>query len=251
MANHFNAVGFNLQSRDEIKGLVQQTAQKGDWHMSSNGHAVCWSVGGGVEFWVQTDSQRSGKSLSPHFYGTSRVRAGVVRTIVDEEHLQGRIYAWFNPPDDDPASGQSPFVFDVPNFDMVRERLRLPFIATVQLAAFAHEMTCFADEAEFDESQQGTPRFAPTFFIPSGLFTGDSPEPPRAMALFAGHVERSELRTNPASGHPFHCLSVQTMGGVLDVVADPAIVEKEPAAGGIVRGSFWLSGRIVDDLATP
>jgi hypothetical protein len=42
---------------------------------------------------------------------------------------------------------------------------------------------------------------------------------------------------------------VRTLGGTVDMVADPESVEGEPTVGGAVQGSFWLSGRVVQEQA--
>jgi hypothetical protein len=49
---------------------------------------------------------------------------------------------------------------------------------------------------------------------------------------------------NTASGGEFVWARVRTLGGEVEVAADPAIVRGEVVAGGIVTGSFWMTGRI-------
>ena len=64
--------------------------------------------------------------------------------------------------------------------------------------------------------------------------------------MIAGHVQHTEERSNPATGRRFHYLRVKTYGAVeVDVVADPTIVTGSPAVGGVVWGTFWLSGRLL------
>ena len=120
---------------------------------------------------------------------------------------------------------------------------------TLQVAAFAHELTLFESEDEYDAhlSLSESLKFAATAFIPSGLFCPE-PAPPLAHAIFTGRIEAWERRYNGATGEPFYALLVRTLGGTYDVVADPSQVEVTPTVGGIARGSFWLSGRVVDGL---
>jgi hypothetical protein len=121
----------------------------------------------------------------------------------------------------------------------------------VELAAFAAEVTCYPSEPAFDAAQgDGQIKYAAESFIPSGLFV-DAGEPPAAFAMFAGRILDAERRRNPYSDGEFWCACVRTLGGELDVVADPTTVTGEPRVGGIVQGSFWISGRLPGALADP
>jgi hypothetical protein len=86
--------------------------------------------------------------------------------------------------------------------------------------------------------------------IPSGLFhaEGGAKEPLQAEAIFNGHILAAERRTNPDTSQDFYWCLVQTYGATIDVVADPVLIDEEPRVGGILSGSFWLSGRIVDGI---
>ncbi len=96
-------------------------------------------------------------------------------------------------------------------------------------------------------------KFAPDYFVPSGMFfervggaMPDGAGRPIGFADFAGKVLKSELRTNAAGSGKFWWALVQTYGGsTVDVVMDPATVSSDPAVGSIVTGRFWLSARLV------
>jgi hypothetical protein len=188
--------------------------------------------------------------LHPHFTGQGSMRASLVKVInrPGENSLDGGFYAWCQPiAREDPKSGEYPFVFDTPDIG-VHASLVLPCIATVQLAAFAYELAAFADDTAFDKAQTHEPRFAPESFIPTGLFTSSPAIAPTAVptahAIAAGHVRRAERRSNVFTGKEFWWLVVQTLGGTIDVIADPGTVVGSPQLGGVVQGTFWLSGRI-------
>jgi hypothetical protein len=53
------------------------------------------------------------------------------------------------------------------------------------------------------------------------------------------------MRTNELTGCSFCWALVKTLGGTVDVVVDPALLEATPRVGSIVKGVFWLSGRLV------
>jgi hypothetical protein len=89
----------------------------------------------------------------------------------------------------------------------------------------------------------GETKFAAQFFIPSGLFSGENEAQP--YALFAGFIRSHERIINPPYGIAFHHFTVETLGGTFDVVAEDELVPTAPTIGGILHGSFWMSGRIL------
>ena len=214
--------------------------------------------------WAGVDKQWNLIAFNPHFVGSSRVRLEATQLVRDEEWpLEGSIYAWaLGHPfalASEPEQRLFSLLVDLPDFDRHCDRLVCPTIVTLQLAAFAHELRCFPDDAGFAEAAvfqrsqedpaQDSPviAYAPESFVPVGLFHhvgGIGQE--RAEATIAGHVQHAEERSNPATGQRFHYLRVHTYGAVeLDVVADPTIVTGSPAVGGVVWGTFWLSGRLL------
>lgn len=135
---------------------------------------------------------------------------------------------------------------DSPDFYLTP--LHPPEIVEVQLAAFAHELKLFETEAAYQsDGEKDQPRMAEESFIPAGLFKpgGSNIEPPEAYAVFTGRILETERRQNPVSGEPFYWAMVKTLGGRIDVVASPELVTTPIVKGGILSGSFWLSGRIV------
>ena len=161
--------------------------------------------------------------------------------------LDGVFYGWADPRGDNPTTGQYPLIFHAPDFDAF-DYLSLPVVREVQIAAFAHTLTAYATDAEYTEAQKTTYRLAAECCIPTGTFPPkDNPDaPPAPYALYSGHVVRTKVLTNPATGLRFQWARIRTLGGELDVVADPATVEGTLAECGVATGTFWLTGRIVD-----
>ena len=211
------------------------------------GYYLCWTSESGAELWLQVDDEDNLIGMNPHFTGESRVRVGLTARIdrPDGTLLDGAFHAWADPQRDDPEIGSYPFVFDAPDFRCFGG-LPLPTILEARIAAFAHELAVFRSEEEYAASLTGELKFAVESFIPSGLFTpdGDRIEPPEAQAMFTGRILEAEMRTNALTNAPFQWVLVETYGGVMDVVADPDFIEVQPTPGGIVMGSFWLSGRL-------
>jgi len=249
MPNHFTSIGFPIHDESSYRHYAELALEYGARFDTPGGGYVRWRAGEGAELWVQLDGGTRAVGMAPHFASRVRRRVAVTRVVrrPDESALEGALHAWANPAGDDPESGDYPFVFDLPDFDRVAA-LALPATAELQLAAFAHQLEVHASDEAFDRSQASEMKFAPESFIPSGLFTpGEGAvEPPRAEAIFAGHVRESALRTNPVSGLTFQWARVHTLGGELDLVADPELAPAGIPVGGVVHGSFWLSGRLPD-----
>jgi hypothetical protein len=251
MPSHFSDIGFTVANADEYSQLAGHAAEQGEVLNAPGGYYIRWSPGAGVELWAHANRKRELLGCNPHFAGNSSLRMGINQPPISnpENALDGSLYCWAGASDDEPESGV-PMVVDLPDFDMVRRRISVPAVVTMQVAAFAHELSCFADDEQFHNSQNYGVKFAAEFYIPSGTFAPDMTyqEPPQAEAVFAGHVLSSDLLTNQFTGQQFYYLSVKTLPGTLDIVSDPAIVEGQPVVGGVVNGSFWLSGRIISDL---
>lgn len=213
----------------------------------------------GVELWIQVSPDKELIGCKPHFAGRTQPPSDggfaveITRIIsVDGAPLDGRLVGTITSED---ASG-CPIVFDVPDFRQYAARLTLPTRARVQIAALPHEFSASPTEDAFLTDQASTlggPGMAAESFIPSGTFKpgGEAIEPPVAQAVLTGRILASERRTNSFSGLPFYALTVRTLGGVIDMAVDPSLVSTEPIVGGVIIGSFWLSGRLLEPLPPP
>jgi hypothetical protein len=207
----------------------------------------------GAEIYLQANLGQELIGFNPHFEGKSRRLVGLTKAIErDSSELDGGFYAWAQPSEEnDPEeTGEYPFVFDVPDFQTVGG-IDFPATLEIQLTAFAsNEFQIFQSEREYFESQEHDIKMASKSFVPSGMFLPDESgtpiEPPRPIGMFAGEIKKFELKINTLSGEKFYWFLVETLGGEIDVVADPKLVTSEPKIGGIVSGQFWLSGRLIN-----
>src|SRR5205085_832715 len=105
---------------------------------------------------------------------------------------------------DDPETCCYPFVFDAPDFRL-HDQLRLPARVEAQVAAFAHEVSLYSSQNDYNASQTGEVKFASQSFIPSGLFspTGEGTDPPEARAIFTGQIQQAGARRNDLTGEQF------------------------------------------------
>jgi hypothetical protein len=253
MPSHLSNIGFQLETEGAFEQLAFRAYDEGEAFETEEGTYVRWSPGEGVELWLQLDREDSIIGVNPHFTGGSLMRVGLTQRINRSEGslLEGAFYAWANPEGDEPESGDYPFVFDTPDYHL-HSALSLPSVVSVQLSAFAHELQSYESDQAYDESQPEEIKFASESFIPSGMFApeGDSIDPPLAYAIFAGHVLETSIITNPATDNAFIWTKVRTLGGEVDMVADPALLNGPVVKGGVVSGSFWLSGRIITPRLT-
>lgn len=244
MTTHFSAIGFSTQNQDEFRKLIIKAAEEGINTETDAGIYIQWKEKNGAELWVQVDKNNALIGLNPHYAGKAIMRVGVIKQISRARNsaLDGAYYGWADPTGDVPDHGTYPFVFDLPNF--LTNPLQLPTIIDVQISAFAHELQIYSDEDKFAEA--GT-HFAPESFIPSGLFTPkmEAFEEPASQAIFTGKVIQHSTLTNEFTGLKYEWALVKTLGGEIDVVADPSLMSEEIHPGGIISGSFWLSGKII------
>ena len=246
MANHYASIGFRIETPDDLGELAEQLAADAEPIKVSNGHYLRWSSPSGAEIWLQADRSNVGVGAAPHFAGEAELRAQLTGRVTreDDTELDGAFRAIVDPSDEPPIGGAYPLVFDSPDFLCHRD-LSLPATLSVQVAAFAHEITVYDTVAAYKAAHPGPGTFASRSLIPSGTFEpgGAAIEPPLAQAIMTGHVRRSGRRVNEHSGLPFHWAEIESYCAVFDVVIDPELVGAAPPVGGVVQGTFWLSGR--------
>jgi hypothetical protein len=248
MPSHFSTIGFEVQSNDQFVALARQVAGTGETIAGKGGQYLRWSGGGGEELWLQVDGDGDLVGMNPHFSGRSSVRVAVHGRVQRDKDsvLDGAFEGWADPPVEgrgaDPR-GAYPLVFDSPDAGTYGE-LQLPGVAEVQIAAFAHEIAYHDTPEAFAASPVG---LAPQAFIPAGLLTpeGGRSEPPEAVAIFAGHVREAAVRHNSMTGREYYWALVDSLGGSYDVVIDRTLLPAPPAPGGVLSGTFWLSGRLI------
>jgi hypothetical protein len=243
MPSHLTDIGFDYNTDEEFRELIDQAYELGELFRVEQGAYFRWSPGEGVEIWGQLDNENNFIGFNPHFDGESVISVGLTDRLerLETSVLDGAFQGWARPSGDDEEPGCYHFTFDAPDFRLY-DSVKLPSVVEAQIAAFAHELSAFESDEAYRASQSEGPRFAPESFFPSGLL--ESREAPPAHAVLAGHVLNTALRINPVTKSEFLWAKVQTFGGVFDVVADPMMINGAVVKGGIVLGSFWLSGRL-------
>ncbi|MEQ1758382.1 MAG: hypothetical protein ABL986_08705 [Vicinamibacterales bacterium] len=251
MPSQFSSIGFHVSTGEDLAALASSVADRAETIDAAEGQYLKWAPPSGEQLWLQLKKSGDAMGMNPHFEGQSAVRATLEARVTRKAHtpLDGTFLAWANPPDNGAPGGDYPFAFDCPDAASM-DALELPATVTLQVAAFAQQITVHASEAAYrvHQAAQGT-SFDSRSFIPSGLISpsGEPITPPESHALVAGHVIDADLRANTVSGNPFLWALVDTVGGTFDVVIDPSLVSAPLRAGNIVSGWFWLSGRVRRD----
>lgn len=252
--SNLSDIGFPVQNSEDVNVLITETINRVEAIKCSQGFYLRYADASGAEIYLQGNNNQELIGFNPHFAGKSKRKVGLTKKIERESsELDGGFKAWANPSGEDvEVSSEYPFVFDVPDFRTIDE-IRLPKIQEIQLTAFAsNDFKIFADEKEYDASQESQLKYASKSFIPSGLFAFNEQDEStdlnavRPVGIFTGEIKEFELKTNELSNEKFYWFLADTLGGEVDVVADPKLILSEPKIGGIVSGQFWLSGRFPD-----
>ena len=252
MPSHLSTIGIPLESEQAFYQLIDEAAQQAKEIPCSAGQVLKWSSPDGAELWLYVDTNQDLVGVTPSFCARSRFKVNITQEVSPPpgSRFEGLLYAWANPQNDEPESGDYPFVFEFVN-KALREQLTLPLVCEIELSAFAHELNVFDSEAAFHEAQKesATPMAAESF-IPSGLF-GDENAAPEAYGVFTGTVLAHDILTNGLTGTNYGWASVKTLGGTIDVLFDPVLLDKPITTGGILSGSFWLNGKVLADAVKP
>ena len=250
--SNLSDIGFPIKGEEDINEMIQNVARYVEEVPCLNGFYYRFTDDSGAEIYLQTNQGQEIIGFNPHFAGKSRRKVTLTKSIErDSSELDGGFHVWANPAEENnPESGEYPFVFDVPDFRTIG-KIKFPQDFEIQLTAFAsNEFKIYESEQDYYDSQSSETTFAAKSFVPSGLFSPDENtpaiEPPRPFGIFTGEIKEYELKTNMLRKEQFYWFLVETLGGEVDVVADPKLIETEPKIGGILSGQFWLSGKLMN-----
>jgi hypothetical protein len=247
--SNLSDIGFPVRGEQDVNDVIMKVLENVSEIPAARGSYYKFADASGASIYLQANASQELIGFNPHFEGKSRRTVCLTAAIEKESsELDGAFHAWANPSEENnPESGEYPFVFDAPDFRLSGD-LKFPQNRQVQLTAFAStEFKVFKSERDFYDSQDAELKFAAKSFVPSGLFNfeTDNTQPPLAFGVFTGEIMDFELKTNELTGESFYWFLVDTLGGEIDVVADPKLVGSEPNVGGYLNGQFWLSGRLV------
>jgi hypothetical protein len=246
--SHLSSIGFPVNTEQDFQSLANKLYERGERIKATNGFYIRFADNSGAELYLQENQNKEIIGMNPHFRGKGKMKVCLTNAVKrGGSEMDGAFHGWADPTEDNnPDTGIYPFVFDVPDFYSL-ENIKFPFTTTVQISAFAHELSLYENEQDFNAKQNEKMKFAPESFIPSGLFSpgGQTTEPPEANGIFTGRILEVEEKMNVFTKEKFYWFLVKTLGGEFDVVSDIKLISQPPKVGGIASGSFWLSGRLV------
>lgn len=117
MASHFSSIGLNLNNQDDFSNYFNLAYKNGEKIRTKLGTYITWHIGNGVELWGQLDKNNTAIGMNPHFSGKSKIKVRV-DSIVKRDNdnvLDGALYCWAEPKENEDGSGIYPFVFDTPD----------------------------------------------------------------------------------------------------------------------------------------
>ncbi len=243
MADHFGCIGVPVASVDDLVAIAARAAESAECVSVGSAAYYCYTDPSGAELWVQADARDQFLGINPHFVGQGELEVSLIAAMHRREEgvLDGAFHGWVAP-DEDGESGLYPILFDSP-CALVHADLVFPHRTRVQVAALPHQVRLFESREAYDSGAVDAPGFAAQSFVPSGLF-GESDEP-AALAVMTGVIIASELRINALTGTPFWWWLVESLGGTFDVVAAKDDFGTVPVEGGVIYGTFWLTGRLL------
>ncbi len=252
MSSNFSSIGFNLQQREDLDTLIEDIFDQTESIVTTQGEYLLFEDGSGAELWLQVDNKKRVVGMNPHFKGSSRHHVSLTSSSKGKfSPLDGSFDAWSSPSPDELDSGLYPFSFFAPNY-RVFDGIKLPQQLDVQFAAFAHNIEFFESELAYTNSHKGDGAiFAAQSFIPTSRFrdnTGEDGDISIAECMFTGLVGDYKRLTNNFTNEPFYWLYIESFGGAFDVVASQDhFADCEPIIGGVISGTFWLSGKIIGE----
>ncbi|MEM7035792.1 MAG: hypothetical protein AAF570_02360 [Bacteroidota bacterium] len=243
--SNLSDIGFQVSGIDDFRALAEMVYYKGTGFRAGESFYVRYHDASGAELWLQIDAHKKVVGMNPHFAGSLRRSVQVTDAISrSESPMDGAFAGRF--PFQTPGSSDvqwKEFIFDMPDAYLLPS-LRLPATVDLELSGFASQIECYPT-AEVPSLGNEAYAFDGSTF---SMVTDKGPN--EAHASISGIVRAQDTRENRQSGRSFYWMKVETLGGELDLVADPAICNQPPVIGGVVAGTFWLSGRVhvPDDL---
>lgn len=245
MPNHMTAIGFPVKGDAEFGHYAVITQFNGQLIETGVCNYRRMTAGDGVELWLEEDFAGAMAQMNPHFSGATRMRVRIVdRVVIPRGATVNNAFEGWADPDgaNEEQLGAYPFVFDSPDFHLY-DSMTLPLIEEVQIAAFVEDVSVYRSEEELRAANTGGLEYAVESFVPLNNFVGDGAMSV-AYAKMSGRVIETRIIENQKTPESFCWARLRTFGGEVDMVADPALLERTLEAGDIVSGYFWLSGRI-------
>jgi hypothetical protein len=254
VGSHLASIG--IEGEQEFAELVELAVAEGERRDGPSGGAeFLWRDDDGASLAVDLSADDAVQCVRPSFSAAGLVEV-VVGAFAEDPECPFCSRLVVDVLDDEDGSPAYPLALELENVVEARAGALEGARARVAVTAFAEQLETWPDEVAYDAAGAGSdePRFASRSFVPSGLFSAETPKrrffgrrreaPPTAHAILTGVVREGRVRRNSVTGHEFSWARVETYGGVYDLVASPEDVPDGFEEGSVVQGTFWLIGRL-------
>ncbi len=254
MGSHLTAIGFSrsFTLEEQLDQLAQAAHELGRNENGSIGVLVHQDTSGSRV--TLTLEQGSITCLTPAFRPGQRLRVLVHRFQPNECRYERPLMVDLLDADREQLY---PLAVQIEDLAVSEDRFRGGDIVDIEIAALAEEIEVFPNEEAFRST--GSP-MATQSVIPSGLFSlgtdsDDTSFEVSPRMLMTGEVVSAEFRRHSLFGGQFVRLTVASYGGSFEVLADASDLLTDagpvlPPLGAVVRGQFWLSGRLMSDVTS-
>ncbi|REJ79102.1 MAG: hypothetical protein DWQ47_06575 [Acidobacteria bacterium] len=234
--SNLSDIGFPVKSEEDVNQVLMDV-------LSGIDQVACPPFGfyyrfedpSGAQIFLQANPAQELTGFNPGFRSEGLLSLELVRRIErDTSELDGAYVA--------KGADGSIFVFDLPDFKRV-DTGQMPTTVSAELTAFATNDLAIGPVADSNGNANSIKALKDS---DRDLLAGNpGAPPPQAHVSIRASIDSAEKRLNTKSKEEFWVFSAKTSAGMVSIVADPVLVADEPAAGDVVEGSFWLSGKIV------
>lgn len=244
MVNHFRSIGIHVESIEDMIEIYTLAMQNSTQYKTDIGYVLQWTSSDGPELWLHLNKQRVVLGGDPAFHGESSIKASATRLFCrpNDTKYEGGVFVWVNPKEDNLNEGEFPITFDLVD-KVAYGNLVLPFLSEISVSAFADSLKIFESEEMYMKAMENEKlKLAPESNIHLGLF--QNKETPDSNIMMSGKIIKHKQMVNPLTNNPYYWILLKSLGGTVDVVADPDFIHAPLEVGGIISGTFWLAGRI-------
>ncbi|MEJ7654461.1 MAG: hypothetical protein WKH64_14590 [Chloroflexia bacterium] len=249
MPSHMSSIGFRVRTDEDFSDIAVLAATSGELIESSGGAYVRWGPGAGVELWAQVaaDHRIVGPTRTTEaipLCESDSSRGSSVETTTTAASTLGHsqtLTATTRTMRSTRSSSTRPTT-------VCTTRSSSPRKSVSNLPRSPTKAEAYPDEdaygAHNGRSTTGLGSRPSRSYPPGCSSRAGETSHPEAFAILSGTVMQAVMLVNPVAGVSFHWAKVRTLGGEVDLVADPEVLVGELTEGGVVSGVFWLSGRI-------
>jgi hypothetical protein len=236
--SNLSDIGFPVAGEQDVNEILMSALKRvSELHCPPFGSYYRHADPSGAELFIQGNADQELVGFNPAFGNGCEARLLLLRSIErDTSVLDGGFVCR-------PASGGPVIVFDAPDFRRYKG-LSFPLEKDAELTAFAS-----ADFA-VKRAQGGLENGAVTGIEPLSKVAAETDTtgiPPQAHVNISASVKGAEIRSNELTGAAFAVISADAGPFPIRIVADPKLFDGLPGVGDLVTGSFWLSGKLVEE----